>query len=309
MNKKGFIVLGMVLLVLLSSQSVFAEDITIGVLCPDFNDQFFNVLYGGIEQYGEENENVEVKLVDATNDAIKQLSQAENFAIQGVDGMILIPVDTVSMDPIMDVANNNDIPMVVVNRYFDGIDKVDSFVGSESIQSGIMEMEYMNENILKGKGNIAIIKGVLGHEAQIKRTEGNMKIIDQYDDMQVVLEGAGDWQRAKAMRLVENWLQKDVKIDAIIANNDEMAIGAIQALKGAGKIDEIDVAGVDATPLALEYLSSGELDVTIFQDAAGQGYTGVETIVKIINGEEVEERVWVPFEVVDAENYKDFMAK
>jgi len=127
--------------------------------------------------------------------------------------------------------------------------------------------------------------------------------------MQVVLEGAGDWQRAKAMRLVENWLQKDVKIDAIIANNDEMAIGAIQALKGAGKIDEIDVAGVDATPLALEYLSSGELDVTIFQDAAGQGYTGVETIVKIINGEEVEERVWVPFEVVDAENYKDFMAK
>jgi len=285
------------------------KTITIGVAAPDFNDQWLSYLYDGIRSYAKNHENVEVKLVDAKNSPVKQLSQVENFITQQVDGILLIPTDTESMGPIVKTAKEANIPMVAVNRMFDEVDQIASYVGSNSIKAGKMQMKYMAEKVLNGKGNIAIMKGQLGQEAQIKRTEGNLQVINNYPDMKVVLEGTAKWQRSKAMTLMENWLQSGVKIDAVVANNDEMAIGAIKALKAAGKLDEIAVAGVDATPIALEYMDKGELDVTVFQNAMGQGSKGVETLVRVIKGEDVKDRVWVPYELVTPKNYKEYVAK
>jgi inositol transport system substrate-binding protein len=159
---------------------------------------------------------------------------------------------------------------------------------------------------LGGKGNIAIMDGMLGHEAQIKRTEGNMKIIEQHPDMEVVLQNTAEWSRTQGMNLMENWLQSGEQIDAVVANNDEMAIGALLAIEAAGKLDEIIVAGIDATPDALELMQVGKLDVTVFQDAIGQATKSVQLAVKAANGEKVETEM-IPFRTVTSENVDEFI--
>jgi inositol transport system substrate-binding protein len=135
-----------------------------------------------------------------------------------------------------------------------------------------------------------------------------MQIINENPDLKVVFQGTGNWNRAEGMKLMENWIQSGKEIDAVVANNDEMAIGAILALEALGKLDEVIVAGVDATPAALDFMKQGKLDVTVFQDAHGQGVESIKVAVKAANGEEVES-VMVPFELVVPEKVDDYLSK
>ncbi|GAX89652.1 sugar ABC transporter substrate-binding protein [Effusibacillus lacus] len=284
------------------------KKIVIGAALPDFSDKWLSYLQDGMKQYQKTLQDVDVTYVDAQNDANKQLAQVETFISQKVNAIVIVPVDTVSAVDIVARANKANIPIVVVNRMFDGVDKATSYVGSESIKSGIIEMEEVAK-LLKGKGNIAIMNGQMGHEAQIKRTEGNKQVISKYPDMKVVLEGTGSWDRAKGMALMENWLNSGQKIDAVVSNNDEMAIGAIMAAEAAGKQKDILFAGIDATPDALEFVKSGKLQVTVFQNAAGQGKGGLETAVKAARGERVEKFVYIPFELVTKDNVEEYVKK
>jgi inositol transport system substrate-binding protein len=284
------------------------DKIVIGAALPDFDDKWLSYLQDGMKQYEKTQENVEVIYVDAMNDASKQLSQVENFIQQKVDAIVLIPVDTTSAPNLVEKANQANLPIVVVNRIYDGVEAATAYVGSESIKAGLMEMEEVAK-LLGGKGNIAIMNGQMGHEAQIQRTEGNKQVIERYPDMQVVLEGTAEWDRAKGMALMENWLQSGKQIDAVVSNNDEMAIGAIMALEAAGKLNDVVVAGVDATPDALEYVKAGKLQVTVYQNAIGQGQGGLEVAIKAAKGEKVEKFNWIPYELVTKENVDEYMKK
>lgn len=284
------------------------DKIVIGAALPDFDDKWLSYLQDGIKEYEESQENVEVIYVDAMNDPAQQLSQVENFIQQQVDAILMVPVDTVSAPGIVEQANSADIPIVIVNRYFEGVEEATAYVGSESIEAGKMQMEEVAK-LLDGKGNIAIMNGMMGHEAQIMRTEGNKQVIEEYPDLEIVLEGTAEWDRDQGMALMENWLQSGQEIDAVVANNDEMAIGAIMALEAQGKLDDVVVAGVDATKDALEYVQSGKLDVTVFQDPWGQGGGGLEIAVKAAKGEEVEQLNWVPYELVTKDNVEEYVKK
>jgi inositol transport system substrate-binding protein len=284
------------------------DKIVIGAALPDFDDKWLSYLQDGMKKYEQTQENVEVIYVDAMNDASKQLSQIENFIQQKVNAIVLVPVDTVSAPEMVDKANAANVPIVVVNRQYEGVEKATAYVGSESIKAGLMQMEEVAK-LMNGKGNIAIMNGQMGHEAQIKRTEGNKQVIQKYPDMKVVLEGTGEWDRAKGLTLMENWLQSGTKIDAVVSNNDEMAIGAIMALEAAGKLNETIVAGVDATPDALEYVKAGKLKVTVYQNATGQGKGGLETAIKAAKGEKVEKFIWIPYELVTKDNVEEYIKK
>ncbi|MUG69284.1 substrate-binding domain-containing protein [Paenibacillus validus] len=284
------------------------KKIVVGVSIPDFSAMFFTYLLAGAKKYAESQTDVNVIYNDAQNDANKQVSQVETFIAQKVNAIVIIPVDTVSAPTIVEKANQANIPIIIVNRTFDGIDKATAYVGGSSIQSGTIEMEQVAK-LLNGKGNIAIMDGTMGAEAQIKRTEGNMQVITKYPDMKVVLQGSGDFDRAKGMSLMENWLNSGKPIDAVVANNDEMAIGAINAIKAAGKMKDILVAGIDATPDALEFIKSGELKVTVFQDAYGQGAGGLEAAIKAAKGEHVEHDNFIPYQLVTKENVEEYVKK
>lgn len=127
--------------------------------------------------------------------------------------------------------------------------------------------------------------------------------------MKIVAEQSADWSRVKAADLMTNWLTAGLKFDAVIANNDEMAIGAIQALKAARKLDKVVVAGVDATQDALAAMKAGELKVTVFQDAHGQGKGAVDAALKLVRGQKVESKVGVPFELVTPASMARYMAR
>lgn len=284
--------------------------IVIGAAMPVFDDKWLSYLYDSMKAAAKDKD-VDLKMVDAKNDSGKQLSQVETFITQGVDAIIINPVDTSAVGPMLDAAKDANIPVVVVNRMpsKDDMKKTYAFVGSESIQSGTMQMEKVAE-MLGGKGNVAIMTGELGAEAQIKRTEGNKNVVKKNPDMKVVREATGNWQRSEGMKLMENWIQSGDKINAVVANNDEMAIGAIMALEAAGKLNNVIVAGIDGTPDALDYVKSGKLKVSAFQDPMGQGSKSVETAIQAAKGEKLADKnVWVPFELITQENVDTFIEK
>ena len=126
----------------------------------------------------------------------------------------------------------------------------------------------------------------------------------------IIDEQTANWSRDQAQSLMTNWLSTGAAFDGVIANNDEMAIGAIQAMKAAGiDMASVQVGGVDATQDALVAMQAGDLDVTVFQNAAAQGSGSLDAAVKLAKGEAVEQKVWVPFELVTPANVADYVAK
>lgn len=294
-----------------TSSSKDKKEIIIGAAMPVFDDKWLSYLYDGIKEYDKKHDDVEVNMVDAKNDSGKQFSQVDTFITQGVDAIIINPVDTDAVEPMVDAANEANIPVIVVNRDPGKkvLKKIFAYVGSESLEAGTIQMEKVVE-LLGGKGNIGLINGTLGQESVVKRTQGNKDIVKKHSDMEVIREASADYQRAAGMTLMENWIQTGDQFDAIVANNDEMAIGAIMALEEAGKRGDIIVAGIDGTIDALQYVKNGKLNVTAFQDAFGQGTAAIETAMIAVKGEKIEDKfINIPFELVTKDNVDEYIKK
>lgn len=280
----------------------------IGAAMSSFSDKWQTYLQDGVREFDAEHDDVEIMMTDGKDDPAVQLNQVETLLTQGVDAIVIVPVDISAMTPIIRQCKDAGVKLIVVNRIpgEEHLKDVDVYVGSESIQAGIIQGEYIAKALGAEGGRVGIIMGPLGHEAAMMRTAGNKQVFDKYPSIEVVSEAEGRWDRAKGMQIAENWYQGSEKLDAIVCNNDEMAIGALLAANGIGIADEdILIAGVDATPDALEYVGKG-LDVTVFQSARGQGYGGAEAAYKILKGETIEKMYWIPFEEVTPENVADY---
>jgi inositol transport system substrate-binding protein len=147
----------------------------------------------------------------------------------------------------------------------------------------------------------------------VQRTQDIYDVIEGPDcgvKITIIDQQTSNWRRDEAQNLMTNWLSTGTAFDAVIANNDESAIGAIQALKAGGvDLSTVVIGGVDATQDALVAMQAGELDVTVFQNAAAQGSGAVDAAVKLAKGEAVDKEVWVPFELVTPANIQDYLAK
>ncbi|HET7727939.1 MAG TPA: sugar ABC transporter substrate-binding protein [Candidatus Limnocylindrales bacterium] len=279
------------------------EDITIGVTFPIL-DQFLQTVADGMEAKAAEIGNVTLNIVAAEEQTDTQLGQVENFISQGVDAIIVIPVDTDATGPMTEAAQKAGIPLVYVNRRPADLPSGIPYVGSDSLYAGTVEMQALAD-LAGNKGNVVILIGDPANEAAVLRTKG-CKDVAAERGMPVIKEQAGNWYRDQGLEIMENWLQSGDQIDVVCANNDEMALGAIEALKNANKLDEVLVGGVDATADALAAMAAGELEVTVFQDANGQGGGGVEAAVKLVNGESVPDLIDIPYQLVTPENMADF---
>ena len=249
---------------------------------------------------------VEVTYVDAKEDTATQLAQVENFITQGMNAIVVVPVDTAATDPITAAAKEANTPLVYVNRLPANLPDDVVFVGSDSIDAGLFQMQYIVDK-LGGKGNVVIMMGKLDNEAALQRTAGVEQIAADYPDIKITKKDTANWSREEGLTLMENWLSTGDQIDAVASNNDDMALGAIQAIEAAGLLGKIIVGGTDATPDALAAMKEGKLDVTVFQDAAGQGSGAIKAAVALARGETVEYRVMIPYVLVTPENYEDFM--
>lgn len=245
---------------------------------------------------------VELKVYDGNYDPSTQISQVETMISDGCKGIILNPQDAEACSPCVDKAVAAGIPIVGVNTRVDN-DKLTSYVGSKDVKAGGMEMQKVAD-LLKGEGKIVIIEGPMGQSAQIERRKGIQNILKKNPGIEVLAEKTANWSRSEAMTVMETWLQAFDHIDAIVAENDEMALGAREAVKAAGK--NVPAIGVDGITDALNAVESGDLIASIFQDGAAQGSKSVEVLVNAIKGDKVDKDYWINFEEVNKGNAADF---
>ncbi len=238
----------------------------------------------------------ELIIVDAERSPLKQIEQVESFIAQKVDVIILNPCEYEASSPAVTKALAAGIPIVNVNS----ATKVQptAFVGSDDIESGRIAMKFIAEK-LGGNGNIVMIQGLNGQAAQIQREQGAKEIIVQFPGLKMIAQQTAEWDRAKSMDLMQNWIQSyGSKINAVFAHNDEMGLGAVKALQDAGMKEKVIVVSIDAIADALQAVKKGDLDATVFQDAPKQGAGAIETAVKIAKGQQFEKELLIPFQLL-----------
>ena len=295
--------------------SAFAGDIGVSMAN---SDTFLTVLRKGIEKAaGDASQPVVIEIAD--DDVNKQLSQVQNFIAAKVDAIIVNAVDTSATAPMTKLANDAGIPIVYVNRQpidVDALGPKGAFVASNEVDSGTLETIEacrLLKEAGKTEANILIMVGDLANQAAVQRTKDIHDVNAGTEcgvKLNVLDEQTAVWDPVKAQDLMTNWIAAGHKPDAVIANNDNMAIGAINAMKAAGwDMKSVIVGGIDATQEALAYMKAGDLDITVFQDAAGQGGGAVDTAMKLAKGETVEPKVWIPFQLVTPANMDQFASK
>ena len=287
---------------------------TIGVSMALFDDNFLTVLRNGMQDYANGLSGVTLQIEDAENDVGRQLSQIQNFITHGANAIIVNPVDTDATPAMTKLAADAGVPLVYVNRQPADLDSLPdnaAFVASNEVDSGTLEMKEICR-LLGGNGGIVVMMGELSNQAARQRTQDVHDVIatPECSGIKIVEEQTGNWSRAQGQDLMTNWISAGVEFDAVVSNNDEMALGAIQSLKAAGyDMSTMIVGGVDGTQDALAAMKAGDLDVTVFQNAASQGKGAVDAALKLARGEAVEQKVWVPFELVTPQNMDQYITK
>ncbi|MDR0885505.1 MAG: substrate-binding domain-containing protein [Clostridiales Family XIII bacterium] len=255
---------------------------------------------------------VDLTVQDAQKDVQRQLDQVKSFVSQGFDAIIVNIVEVDTAESIIDAAG--DIPVVFVNRQPAEdllVEGKDVTVVSDEFEGGKLQAEYIAE-LFKDKDpktlDAAILLGIIGHPGTIGRTDGVKAGLEEAGfTLNVQFEDTAEFDRAKAMQLIQQFLGTNKHIDVIVANNDEMALGAIEALKAVGKTTaDIPVIGFDGTSEGIRSVKEGEMTATILQNAVEQGAHSVTAAIGLANGDDVEKIDLIPFDVITKANVADF---
>ncbi|MGK3124249.1 sugar ABC transporter substrate-binding protein [Candidatus Pantoea formicae] len=293
------------------SASLHAATPQIGVAMSAFDDNWLTILRSAIAEEAKK-EGAAVQMEDGKNEVGTQLNQIQNFTASSLQAIIVNPVDSTAVQSVTDEAKDADIPLVYVNREPANIATLpdnQAFVGSSEIEGGTLQAKEVCR-LLNGKGNVLIMQGDLAQQSAVLRTQAVEDVFKKApcDGIKVVDKQVAKWTRTGGNNLMTNWLSTNLKFDAVVANNDEMALGAIQALKASNRdMKTVVVAGIDATVDALNAMKAGDLDVTVFQDANAQGHEALVTAMKLVKGEKVDKRVLIPYQLVTSANMNQFM--
>ena len=281
----------------------------IGVSMAHFDDNFLTILRTAMVEHATGFPEIDLRFADAQGDVGRQLSQIQNFAAQDAAAIIVNAADTSATPGMTKIAREAGVPLVYVNRRpaEETLPGGVVFVGSEDLQAGTLQMEEL-ARLMNHRGNVAIMVGELASNGAQLRTKAVENVVAKYPGMKLIEKQVGNFQRERGLDLMNNWLTAGAAIDAVASNNDEMAIGAIMAIRQAGIAPgKVLVGGIDATPDALAELAKGTLAVTVFQDARGQARGALDAAVRLSRGDKVDSFVWIPFELVTRENYKQFL--
>jgi inositol transport system substrate-binding protein len=288
-----------------------AAKVKIGVAMALFDDVWLTYVRDSMTKWASSHPDVDLTIVDGNSDTAKQMGQVENFLAQGMDAVVVLPVDTAATGPITRDVVKAGKPLVYVNRMPANLPKGVVYCGSHSIDAGVMNMEELGK-AMNGKGNLVILMGELSNEAAIGRTDGIKQIVKtKFPNIKIIREQTGNWKREQGKTIMENWLASGDQIDGVASNNDEMALGALMAIKAAGKLGKIPVGGTDGSHDALVSMDKGELNNSVFQDPIGQGFEAVNAAYlmakKQVNPKVKDDIIWVPYQKITKTNYKTFL--
>ncbi|MBU3928472.1 MAG: substrate-binding domain-containing protein [Bacteroidetes bacterium] len=278
------------------------KTIKIGFLLPTLENPFFVDMANAAMSMSSEKVKI---LVQASQDELKQNQIIENFITQGVDAICIVPINSESIIPAIVKANKAKIPVVnidnKVNMESANIQgaKIAFYIGSDNFEGGQLAAKYI-ANKLNFKGTVAVLEGVTGNDAAIKRKGGFEDALKAYPNIKIVASQAADWDRQKANDIFQAIIVARPKLNAVFACNDEMALGVIAAMN-SNKIplNSIVVVGFDAIDEAVKAVKEGKLDATIGQQPKLMGKQSIELLLNLLNRETVNKSYSTPLKLIE----------
>ncbi|WP_027953930.1 MULTISPECIES: ribose ABC transporter substrate-binding protein RbsB [Halobacillus] len=306
MNKRFLLMIGAVLLFLSAcslqppewakpNNNKNPEDIKVGLSVSTLNNPFFVSMKDGVEKEAEA-QGMDVVVVDAQNDAAKQVSDVEDLIQQGVDVLLINPTDSSAVSTAVQSANSLGIPVVTLDRSSEK-GEVATLVSSDNAKGGRMAAEYIVEQ-LGEDAKVAELEGVPGASATRERGSGFHTVADE--QLNVTAKQTANFDRTEGLNTMENILQGNPDLEAVFAHNDEMALGAYQAIQSSGR--DVLVVGFDGNEDAMTSIQNGNLSATVAQQPEQIGSLAVQAGADVLQGEEVEETIPVPLKLVTTEN-------
>lgn len=271
------------------------DKVKIGLSISTLNNPFFVTLRDGAESAAEE-AGFEIVTSDAQNDPSTQLSDMEDLIQQDIDVLLVNPVDSEAVVTAVESANQADIPVITVDRSSEGGEVV-THIASDNVAGGEMAGEFIAEQ-LGEEGKIVELEGISGSSAARERGEGFHNIMDELDGMEIVAKQTADFDRTKGLSVMENIIQGTKDIDALFAHNDEMALGAMEALESQNMLEDVIVVGFDATEDAVAAVREGRMLATVAQQPKLIGEKAIDAAGKIVEDEALEEFIPVELELV-----------
>lgn len=276
------------------------------------NDTFQNIILSNIEHKADLKGD-DTYIDYAGNNPAYQIEQIKLYMTQKPDALIVLPATSNEEHnrEILNLAGN--IPVVFINTEpFANLNQLPQnsvYVGSNELESGTMEMQEL-ARLAGYKGKVAMLIGEANHPAAKMRTQDVKDVLAKYPNMTLVASKVANWSRNEAYSITKKWLAEKLDFNILVANNDEMIIGAILAFQDAG-IDPKPylLGGIDATPDALQQMQEGNLDVTVLQDAKGQGTAALHVVDQLLQGQKLPPVHWVPFKLITPDNYQQLLSK
>jgi ribose transport system substrate-binding protein len=274
----------------------------IGLSISTLNNPYFVTLRNGAQDAAKK-EGAQLIISDAQNDAATQQDDVQNYVTQQVDAILVNPVDSESIVPAIQAANQADIPVIALDRGASG-GEIATLIVSDNVEGGRMAGKELIE--LVGSGPVAQLEGIPGASPTRDRGQGFEEVINGQDAVELVASQTANFVREEGLTVTENILQSNPEIKGIFAQNDEMALGGVRALKNRAGTD-VKIVGFDGVEEALKAVQSGKMNATVAQQPDRIGSLGVENAIKVVDGESVEKNIPVPVKLVTKENVSEFL--
>ncbi|MGB3026174.1 sugar ABC transporter substrate-binding protein [Paradevosia shaoguanensis] len=282
MNK---LLLAGVALAAMTAVSYAADTYVVGMKGPGAGNPFWAAVEKGAKDKGAElGVDVVVVAPPAESDVQAQITQIEDLIAQKVSGIALAPTDPNALAPVVDAAKAAGIPVVFVDTK--GINEGVTFIGTDNAVGAALAADFMCKNLPQGS-EVAILQGLISQSTGQARAEGSKKGLEACG-LKVVAEQTAEWDRAKGQSVMENILTGNPNIKGVFASNDNMALGAVEALKAAAKLQDVMVVGFDANPDAAASILAGEMTASIAQAPGNIGGFGVQALVDLKAGKTIE---------------------
>lgn len=277
-----------------------AKDLKLGVSISTTNNPYFVAMKDGLDKFAGEKK-VSLKVADAQDDAARQADDIQNFISQNVDAILINPVDSKAVISSIKAANSANIPVILIDRGSEGGDVLTT-VASDNVEAGKMAAEFVVKE-LGEKAKAFELSGVPGASATVDRGKGFNKIAKTKLD--ILSSQSANFDRAKALNTAQNMIQGHKDVQVIFAQNDEMALGAAQAVKSAG-LKDILIVGIDGQPDAHDAIKNGDITATIAQQPAKMGEIAIQAAIDHYQGKKVKKTTVSPIYLVTKETVDQY---
>ncbi len=266
---------------------------------PSAGNPFWALVEQGAVQAGADyGVDVQVVAPSAESDIPGQIALIEDNTAQGAAGMAIAVTDAVALHPAIQAAMDAGVKVVWVDS--GGDNEGVTYIGTDNAVGAALAGQYLCDNLEPGS-KVAILQGLITTTTGQARAEGSKAAVEACG-LDLVMEVPADWDRAKGLAATEDIITQHPDLAGIFGSNDEMALGAVEALRAADLLDQVTVVGYDANPDAREAVLAGDMEATIAQNPINMGYFGVESLIKLINGETLEPTIDTGVELITAEN-------